>query len=152
TSPRWAWLTTLAFVISGTSSYWAQGYMGGAVATSGAALLLGGLRRTLDEPRIALSLLMGFGMVVLAVTRPYEGVIASVPIGLVLARWLFKDRRWTASEKLLRFVLPCGAVAAAGGALLAGYDQALTGSWRTLPYALNHRQYYYTGPFIFSAQ
>src|SRR5204862_6709955 len=57
TSPRWAWICTLAFVISGTSSYWAQGYMGGAVAGCGGALLFGGMRRTIRRPKAGTAVL-----------------------------------------------------------------------------------------------
>lgn len=152
TTRRWAWLTTLAFVISGTSSYWAQRYFGGAVPTCGAALLFGALRRHLPKPRIATSLLMGLGVIVLAMSRPYEGLLACVPVGFVLVGWLLKDRRWTSSETFVRFVLPFGAVLLTGGAALAEYNRTVTGSWYTLPYPLNHRQYYHSGPFIFSAR
>src|SRR5204863_50153 len=78
--------------------------------------------------------------------------LSCLPVGLVLGYWLLTDRRWTLAAKITRFVLPFGAVLLGGGILMGIYNRAVTGDWRQLPYSLNHRQYFRSGPFIFSSK
>lgn len=149
TSRRWAWICTLFFLIGGgISSYWAQSYWGGAVAGSGAALLFGAMRRTVREPRVGTSLLLGLGAVLLAITRPYEGLLAAVAAGCVLGWWFLFDGKWALSAKTGRVLLPSAAVLLGGAALLAAHDHAVTGDWRVPPYPVHHRQYFHSGFFL----
>lgn len=151
TSRRWAWITTLFFLIGGNiSSYWAQSYWGGALACCGGALLFGALRRTVREPRVGTSLLLGLGVVLLAVGRPYEGALCCVPAGVVLSWWFLRNRERPFSTKVIRFAAPLAVVLAGGAGLLGIYNRAVTGSAWTLPYAVHHRQYFLSGMFVFS--
>lgn len=150
-SPRWAFITTVfAVVMLGVSSYWAQSYWGGALAAAGAALLCGGLRRTLRSPRTFASALMGLGVVILAVTRPFEGALVCLAVGCVLLWWLVHDVRTDWRSKLRRWCLPFAAVLLAGGFGISLNNRAVTGQWTTLPHTLYQKQYFYQGLFLFS--
>ena len=148
---RWAVvITILSAATLGTTTYWAQSYWGGMLASAGAALALGGIRRTLRAPTVASSAIAGIGMVVLAATRPFEGVLSLLPSGVLLGRWLYLDRTLTLQQKLRRVALPAGSIAAIGILCLGCYHQVVTGDpWRA-PYQAHQDQYFHQGVFVFS--
>src|SRR5882724_5696031 len=85
--PRWAVFGGVLAVINptlGIAGYWAQSYWGGAVAATGGALVLGGIRRLMREPRVGDYLLTGVGLAILANIRPFEGLLVSLPVGIFL--------------------------------------------------------------------
>ncbi len=150
TSARWALATTLAAILINMASYWSQSYWGGMAAASGGALLFGGLRRTLRRPQMSSSLLMGLGIVVLAITRPFEGLLACLPVAASMAWWLATDPTVRLQRKMLLWLLPVSGTCCAGAAALALDNQAVTGAWWELPYVLHQRQYYSGGVTLFS--
>jgi len=87
--PRWALLGTLLVLMRlAIGSYWHQSYWGGTVAAVGGALLFGALAPRL-APRPAMAAL---GLVLLAVSRPFEGLLVALPcLFYLLARW---SRLW----------------------------------------------------------
>src|SRR5207245_3424076 len=88
-SPGWALLGgALAILRYGVFSYWADSYWGGAVAAIGGSLVLGALPRIKEAQRIRDALLMGAGHAILANTRPYEGLLFSLPVAFLLFVWL----------------------------------------------------------------
>ena len=150
TSVRWAVaITLLTTVTLGTSSYWAQSYWGGMVAAAGGALLLGGLRHTIHRARIAVSVLMALGIVILANSRPYEGLLICLPAGLLLARWMLRSSQLPFPAKLRLVVVPAGIVFVAGGLCMGIYNRAVTGSFTKTPYDVHVRQYWQRGVFVF---
>ncbi len=79
-SPRWAILGGVLALINpvlGIAGYWAQSYWGGAVAATGGALVLGGIKRLMRQPHVPDSLLTGAGLAILANSRPFEGLLVS---------------------------------------------------------------------------
>jgi hypothetical protein len=88
----WAFLGgVLAVIHIGLFSYWVNTYhAGGTLTALGGALLLGALPRMMKTPRYRYALLMGIGVVLLACTRPYEGLLLCLPVAFVLFRWMFK--------------------------------------------------------------
>jgi hypothetical protein len=87
--PWWALLGgLLAVVRMGIFGYWSQSYWGGTVAVIGGAVVFGALRRIIDRPRARQALLLGLGLAILANSRPYEGLLASLPVGIVLLAWM----------------------------------------------------------------
>src|SRR5437660_5321160 len=88
-SPFWALVGALLAVIRlGTFSFWANSYFGGALPAIGGALILGALPRLKRGPRISDSLLMGLGFVLLASSRPFDGLIFSLPVVIALLVWI----------------------------------------------------------------
>jgi hypothetical protein len=83
--PRWAvwWFLPLINPVLGITGYWAQSYWGGAVAATGGALVLGGIKRLIRQPHVSGSLLTGVGLAILVNSCPFEGLLVS------LRRWFF---------------------------------------------------------------
>jgi len=99
--PIWALLGgLLALIRLSTFSYWANSYWGGAVAATGGALVLGALPRIKRHQRARDALLMGLGLAILANSRPYDGLIFSLPAGVALIAWMCRNKRATVGESL----------------------------------------------------
>src|SRR5205085_2213643 len=87
--PQWALLGgLLASGHSGIIRWWGGTYMGGAVAMLGGALLFGGLRRLFEHRRVSDGVWVALGLALLANSRPFEGLAASLPAGIVLLSWI----------------------------------------------------------------
>jgi hypothetical protein len=85
--PRWALLGGFIAIVHpgfGISGYWGQSYWGGALAATGGALIAGALRRVIHQHRMRDAFLFGIGLAVLANTRPFGGLLFSLPAVLVL--------------------------------------------------------------------
>jgi hypothetical protein len=96
----------LAVYRIGVTTYWSQTYWGGLMAVLGGALVFGALKRVLMRPRIGTSIVLGMGFAVLATSRPYEGLLASLPVFVILGH---RCLRSPTSERLLtlrRVVIP----------------------------------------------
>jgi hypothetical protein len=83
--PGWAFFGGLLISLRiGVFSYWMNTYYGGAVAAMAGALLFGGLPRVLRRPNVRDSILMGIGLFILANSRPFEGLVAAIPVAAAL--------------------------------------------------------------------
>jgi hypothetical protein len=158
--PRWALfgaaLMTVRLVCSNraatigdltTWGYWGRSYFGGAVAALGGALLYGALPRLLRAPRVSHALAMGVGLALLANSRPFEGLVVSLPAAAVLLAWFVGKRRPPLAVALGRVVLPLGLVLTLTAAAMALYNQRVTGSPLTMPYQV-HEQTYAANPLF----
>jgi hypothetical protein len=130
-----------------TWGYWGRGYFGGAVAALGGALLYGALPRLLRAPRAAHALTMGVGLALLANSRPFEGLVVSLPAAAVMLGWLAGKRRPSVAVALGRVVLPLGLVLTLTGAAMGLYNYRVTGSPLTMPYQV-HEQTYAANPLF----
>ncbi|MGH9502968.1 MAG: hypothetical protein ACRD20_08960 [Terriglobales bacterium] len=137
--PGWALFGGLLCLMGpGISSYWMNSYWGGAVAAAGGALVLGAFPRILRWQRTRDALILGFGLAILANSRPFEGLLFSFPVGFSLAFWLWRGRtlsRWT------RIALPLALVIAVAAMATGYYFWRVTGSPFEMPEALNRRTY-----------
>ncbi len=130
-APRWALMgAIIAALRIGISSYWMNSYWGGFPAAIGGALVVGAIPRLRDRPSYAAKFALGLGIVLLAITRPYEGAILTVAALGYLA-WI---------RRLGRLPLAM-IVVLAGGVLLACYCKAVTGDPFKLPYTNNRELY-----------
>ena len=148
--PGWALLGgILAMLRLGLFSYWINTYTGGGLILAlGGALVLGSLPRLMRTARLRFGLLMAAGIVLLLLTRPYEGMLLCIPVAIALGRWMLRGKRRPSPQILLRrAALPLALVAAAL-AWLGYYDYRAFGSPLTLPYAVN-RSAYATAPYFF---
>ncbi len=139
-SPGWALLGgVLAAMEFGPLNQWMNSYWGGAVSACAGCLVFGALPRLRERPRIQYALLLGAGLGVQILTRPYESIFLALSAGLFLAPFL-RDRKILAAVVL--------AVAPAI-ALTLLQNKAVTGSWTSLPYMASRYQYGVPATFTF---
>ena len=141
--PGWAMLGGfLAVLRLGLFSYWINTYTGGAaIAALGGALVLGAFPRLLKDTRVRDGVLLALGIMVLAMSRPYEGLLLCLPVAVVLGRWMLTGKnRPTPAVILRRAALPL-IVLTTGAAWMADYDYRAFGSPLTLPYTVNRATY-----------
>src|ERR1035438_5889879 len=139
--PAWALLGGLVAVLRlGLFGYWINSYWGGAAAAIGGLLVLGAMPRLLRKIRLRDALLLAFGMAILANSRPYEGLLLSIPVCVYLAVRLLKLRGPALAAAALRLVLPAALVLAVAGAGTCYYYYRVTGNPFRMPYQVSRDQ------------
>jgi hypothetical protein len=141
--PSWALLGgVLAVLRLALFSYWTNTYTGGAwLSALGGALVLGALPRFMKTARSRYGMLMAVGIILLGLTRPYEGMLLSLPVAVVLGRWLLFGKNRPPAGVLLRRAAPPLVLIAAAVAWLGYYDYRAFGSPLTLPYTIARNTY-----------
>ncbi len=132
--------------------HWAQSYWGGMGATMGGALVYGAVRRIAGQEsswsRALHGLLLALGLLILANTRPFEGLLAAAPGGVALLAFGFRKRvGWRQFGR--EVALPAAAVLLLGAFLMLAYNRRVTGSAGRLPYQVYEQQYDAVPSFIF---
>ncbi len=148
--PGWALFGGIVAMLRiGLYSYWINTIFGGEalLAALGGALVLGALPRLMRTGRFRYSSLMAVGIVILALTRPYEGMLLCLPVAAALGRWaLFGKNRPSRAVLLRRAVVPLALIAAVL-AWLGYYNYRAFGGPTILPYTVN-RATYATAPYF----
>ncbi len=146
TSPRWAFLGGLLAVIEfGPLNQWTNSYWGGALSACAGCLAFGALPR-LEQSiensdrglRTRYAILLGSGIALQFITRPYECLLMIVCVLLYCLLRLHGRPAWPhwARVAALASLAVCPAIA-----LTLMQNKSVTGSWTTLPYALSRYQY-----------
>jgi hypothetical protein len=141
--PEWAFLGGLIAVVRiSWFSYFGNSYWGGAIAMLGGCLLLGASTRMLRKPTPLNGLFMAAGLILLANSRPFEGLLLSLPICLYTA--------WRAPRRLsaMRAWLSFASLLLAGAAITAWYFHRVTGQF-SFPWMVYWRQWSICPPFLF---
>lgn len=127
--PRLALLGGVAAALHPTMLRWSQAYTGGALAAFAGALLFGavGVLRARSSWRAAS--LAGVALALLAVTRPYEGLVLAVAL-FVISKPRFDRAHVIGAITVLVALVP-----------LALYNRAITGSVFVLPYSIYETKY-----------
>ncbi len=137
----WAIFGTLIFMLqAGVGSYWSQSYWGGLLAATGGALLFGALFRLRKCWRLREVFWFAAGTVLLANTRPFEGLLAVLPAAALVTVWLF-GRRAPAASGRRAVLLGFAAVLLPAAAWMGYYNWRITGDPFRLPYSRYHAQY-----------
>ena len=141
-SPNWALFGGLLSVLRfATFSYWMNSYWCPALAALGGALLLGAIPRLRNHPRWWHGFLVGLGLVIMANSRPYEGLVFSIAVGFGVLVWL-KGRRVPAWPLLFRrLFLPAVCVLAIAAVAMGYFYWRVTGSPFRMTYAVNRETY-----------
>jgi len=143
TTPMWALIGGLLGVFEfGPLSQWMNSYWGGAVAASAGCLVFGSLPRLRAKWRNRDAVLLGVGLGVQMLTRPFESVLLALCVILYFAPVLIHRIEGPRIAKALVKAMTIALLAAAPAiALTLFHNRAVTGSWTTLPYSLSRYQY-----------
>ena len=144
----WALLGGLLVIVRlAAFSYWGNSYWGGAMAATGGALVLGALPRLQQSQRARDAVAMALGLAVLANSRPYEGLIFSIPIMAALIIWMLRENRSSLPRTLKQVVAPLVLVLMIAGVATGYYFWRVTGSPFRMPYQVN-RETYAVAPYF----
>jgi hypothetical protein len=147
TSPGWALAGGLLAVCQfGPLNAWMNNYWGGAPSAIAGCLVFGALPRVRErfQPRDAL--LLGLGLGIQLLSRPFESVFLGLSVVLFFLPELRRPKQWPQLVRAGAFA--CAAVVPVIGLMLL-HNHAATGSWTTLPYALSRYQYGVPTTFTF---
>ena len=139
---------SLPYLPAGILGYWSQSYWGGAAATFGGALVFGALPRIVRRPRAFEAVLLGLGLAILANSRPFEGLVASVPAMVWLLVWLVRKNGFPRSLLFWRVVLPIVIVLVVTAGTMGFYNFRITSDPLRFPYLL-HEETYSIAPLFF---
>lgn len=132
---RWALVGGVLTVVNPwIVSSWGLSYWGGAVAMTGGALVFGALRRIMACPRTRDSLLLAVGLGLLANSRPYEGLVASIPVAVTLLVWMVRSPTAKYGVVVRRVVVPVVLGLTPTFGWMAYYNLQVTGDPVKLPY------------------
>ena len=138
--PQWALLGgVLVWARFSVFSYWIDSYWGGAVAATGAALVLGALARIWDHRRFRDAIIFGLGASILAVSRPVEGAIFTFPVALALLWWAVRLDAGVRAAAVKRILLPVAAIVICAAGFVAFYNFRVTGSPAVFPHFIEQK-------------
>ena len=120
---------------------WAASYWGGAPAAIGGAMVVGALPRIMRHQRFRHAVLLGLGLALLANSRPYEGLLLSIPIVITIVLWIARQEKGTKMFLIVRVLTPVAAVLILLGTATAYYFWRVTGSPLKMPYQVNRDTY-----------
>ena len=143
-SPGWAFVGgVLAVSIFGPLCYWTNCYWGGAVSASAGCLVFGALPRLRDRPNLRNGALLGLGLSMQLVTRPFECIF------LILSVIFYGAFEYRPSRKWLRPGIAAALLTAPAVLLILVQNKSVTGSWIETPYMLYRYQYGVPTTFTF---
>lgn len=129
--PGWALVGGILTIITfGPLSSWMNSYWGGSLAAAAGCLVFGSLPRLRKFANWRDGALLGFGLGMVILIRPYESIFLFVAIFVYLLPILRN-----------RALLPTLIVLALAFAVTLRQNQSVTGHWWMLPYQLSQFQY-----------
>ncbi len=142
TTPGWALLGGVLTVFEfGPLSQWTNSYWGGGYTAVSGCLVFGALPRLRHEGRLRDAALLGLGLGMHLLSRPFESIF------LVLSVILFLMP--VVSRKLAKPLLVTAIVCIPAIGIVLAQNKQVTGSWTTLPYTLSQYQYGVPASFTF---
>jgi hypothetical protein len=146
--PGWALLgALLAALRIGILSYWMNSFFCGSLTATAGALVLGTLPRITRNAQLRDSAAMGVGLAVLGNTRPFEGLVYSLPFAGAMAVWMIKQKRFPQAIVRTRVILPLILILTVTGGAMMYYFWRVSGDPFVMPYQVN-RQTYAIAPYF----
>jgi len=146
--PAWALFgAALAVLRLGILFYWMNSYFAGSLIALAGALVLGALPRIQRHGRLRDAVVMGIGLAILANTRPYEGLVFSLPIAVAMLIWIARQKKLPTQAVIGRVVLPLILILGITGAAMGYYFWRVTGDPLVMPYQVD-RQTYAMAPYF----
>jgi hypothetical protein len=96
--------------------------------------------------------LLALGLILLANSRPLEGLLFSLPLLVYLVVRIIRSDAGLRGKLLSRIALPAGLLLLAGALWMLYYDSRTVGNPWTMPYMVNHAEYHVTKPFLGQAR
>ncbi len=150
---RWALPMTLLGVVIMLGVWGNNYFVAGPLATFSGAIQLALLRRFLQADRFAFrwvdGVLWGLSLVVLAWTRPFEGLLFSVLMGGAMGFCILRQKQL--GKWLIRVLPGMALILLPAVWFQARYNLALTGSATTFPYFMHDQLYFISPPFLFQS-
>lgn len=148
--PTWALFGGLLSVLRfATFSYWMNSYWCPAVAATGGAFLLGAIPRLRNRPRVWHGILVAAGLIMMANSRPYEGLVFSIAVGAGVLVWI-RARQFPPWHVLFRrLFLPAACLLAVAAGGMGYFYWRVTGSPFRMTYAVNRQTYAVVPYFLF---
>ncbi len=138
--PPWAFLGAAFYTCRvGMFSGWTEGYWGGHVAAAAGALLIGSVVRIRRQPDARYAIVFGLSGILLAWTRPFEGLLIFSAASLFLVAAFFRSAEKRVWLKLV--ALPAGALLVTCACMTGYFCYRVTGSPVKLPYSVNRENY-----------
>lgn len=142
TIPRWALLgALLAAAQFGPLSSWMNGYWGGYLSACAGCLVFGAIPRLRDHPRIRDGTLLGVGVAIQWLTRPFECLLLVLAVAIFLLPGDVRRLRSAVLAATVPILLALG--------LTLVQNHQVTGTWTTMPYMLSRYQYGVPAAFTF---
>jgi hypothetical protein len=147
---EWALLGGILAVLRiGVFSYWIDTYVGGGpLVALGGALVLGAYPRILKKLTVGNGVFLVLGILILANSRPYEGILLCLPVALALGKWLIFDKPAISRQELMRDTAIPLLLMIAGVLWMGYYNYRSFGNPLTLPYTINRATYAVAPHFI----
>jgi hypothetical protein len=140
--PSWALFgAALAVLRLGILSYWMNGYWSTSIVAFGGALVLGAWPRLRKHLRTRDALLMSLGLVILANSRPFEGLVFAVPVAFAMLSWLVGQDRPSFRQSVPRVIFPMVFALAIATAATGYYYYRVTGSPFRMTYQVEAETY-----------
>jgi len=147
TTPGWALVGGLLAVCQfGPLNIWMNCYWGGAVTAIAGCLAFGALGRMRERVVARDAVVLGAGMGLQLLCRPYESLFLDASVVLFFLPELRRIANWS---RVARATAPALALLLPAAGLVLLHNRAVTGSWTTLPYALSQQQYGVPQTFTF---
>lgn len=147
TTPGWALAGGfLALMEFGPLNQWMNDYWGGALPAAAGCLVFGALPRLRRADGLLPGVLLGAGVAIHLITRPYESIFLVLSIILFFVPVILNREELQAIAK--RALVAVFVVIPAIGITLLQNKQ-VTGNWTTLPYRLSQYQYGVPAPLTF---
>jgi len=127
-----------AVIEFGPMNQWTNNYWGGGFSAMAGCIVFGALPRLVRTGSPRYAALLGLGIAMYLLSRPYESIFLLVGVIVFLVA---KFRARMRNPALLRLLGVAAAVASTGLVVTLAQNKAVTGAWTELPYTLSQYQY-----------